>query len=105
MIVWAGVAVVILIGMFPPWTLLQTIATGAGPIRSSHSMGYAPIFAPPSTEEVTHKITLEANQVQIDATRLGVELIFTIVVIAGLVMAFNKKDERTANLPRSDQTD
>lgn len=99
---WAGLAVVCLLGMFPPWTLVQTIATGTGPIQSSRSLGYAPIFSPPTTDEVTKKITLEANQVQIDTTRLAVELVFTLIIVAGLALAF-KKDERKHRLPTPDQ--
>jgi hypothetical protein len=86
---WIGIAVVALIGLFPPWNSVQTIATAGGVIRSTRSAGHALLFAPPVVLEphVKHNFPLDVLDVELDTTRLVVELVFTLIVGGGLVVA------------------
>jgi hypothetical protein len=85
---WIGIAVVALIGLFPPWNSVQTIATAGGAIRSTRSAGYAFLLTPPIVLEphVKHNFPLDVLDVELDTTRLVVELMFSLVVIVGLVL-------------------
>ena len=95
---WIGIAIVTLIGAFPPWNSIQTIATAGGAIRSIRPAGYALIFMPPVVLEppVKHSFPLDVLDVELDTT-LAVELVFTLIVVGGLVVVLkNGKADATA---------
>lgn len=75
---WAGILVVLLCALVPPWRLTHTVAqTGA---KESSSAGYHPIWSPPSTE-----IEVEEEQTdlryQVDVLQLGIQLAVILVLI------------------------
>lgn len=88
MTIWIGIAIVALIGLFPPWSSIQTIPTAGGVIRSSRSAGHAFLFTPPVVLEphVKHNFPIDALDVELDTTRLVVELVFSLVLLVGLVL-------------------
>ena len=110
-ILWIGRVIVALIGLFPPWNSIQLIATGGGVIRSTRSAGHAFILMPPVVNEphVKNSFPLDVLNVEIDTLVLAVELVFTLIVIAGLVLVLRNgksNNEATsnddANLARDD---
>lgn len=95
---WVGIVIVALTGLFPPWNSIQTIATAGGAIRSTRSAGYALIFMPPVGLEphVKHNFPLDVLDVEVDTTRLAIELVFTLVVLGGLLVVLrNGKSDAT----------
>lgn len=72
---WLGITVLVMIGIYPPWKEFGKIET---------PLGFAPIMDPPKVSQAD--IERGVNRIDIDFSRLGVELFLGIAVTFGLVM-------------------
>lgn len=72
---WLGITVLVMIGIYPPWKEFGKIET---------PLGFAPIMDPPKVSQAD--IDRGVNRIDIDFSRLGVELFLGIAVTFGLVM-------------------
>jgi hypothetical protein len=86
-----GTIIIVLIGLFPPWNYIWTIGSeGIGSVTTTRSAGYHPIWAPPRVEEEEVKRVFDAQYgvfgVQVDTTRLAIQLVVALLAIGGLVL-------------------
>jgi hypothetical protein len=71
---WVGIAVIVTMGIFPPWMI-------TGGSQGCLPMGYSFILNPPSP----------ANLCRIDASRLCIQWVMVAVVTGGLIFTFGDK--------------
>ena len=81
-VLWIGIAVIVIMGIFPPW-VISGYSTGR-PIAGSYSL----ITSPPKMGEAYAK--------SIDLYRLGVQWVIVGVITGGLIYTFkDQKDKKT----------
>ncbi len=93
---WLGITVLVMIGIYPPWKEFGKIET---------PLGFAPIMDPPKVSQAD--IDRGVNRIDIDFSRLGVELFLGIAVTFGLVMrgaSANAPANSAANISQSKPT-
>lgn len=85
-VLWIGIAVIVVMGVFPPW--LYT-TTGNG-LNSKKNAGYSCILFPPPPKGVGLRYGIS-----LDVSRLCVQWAIVVVITAGLIVAFkDNKDEQ-----------
>lgn len=88
-----GVTVVFLMGLIPPW---KTVDTSSMTTREMPA-GYYFIFAPPEPDEE------ELLGVELDMSRLAVQWITTLFVIAAALYLTQEKEEELDSIENSDE--
>jgi len=77
-VLWVGIAIVVLMGIFPPWVAIA---------EASHFyLGYSFILSPP--EEMKRG---EMHIAVIELTRLLTQWIMVAVIVGGLIITFKDK--------------
>jgi len=80
-----GVAVVLIMGLIPPWLQIFDI----GNQYRELSLGYEPIFSPPRPTRLGATLN-EVSYVSLDVTRLAVQWITVCLVTIGLSLALRE---------------
>src|SRR5262245_20208755 len=79
---WVGIAIVVLMGLFPPWVESRTSSSSLPHTgyTAFYSRGYSFLFAPPT----------ENSAAFIDLSRLMVQWVIVAAITLGLVAALNR---------------
>ncbi len=94
---WFGLAVFILLGIFPPWTQVNRFR---GQIWSSVNLSYSFIALPPAPEtdpDPDGRVTIPT--VKIDGTRLMIGWVCVSVLTAGLIIGLGFQEKHKASAP------
>ena len=93
-VLWAGIAIIALMGIFPPW--VYEFGEALGGVK--HDAGYKCILTPPERQPKSRDISpIRAN---IDVPRLCVQWFVIVVINGGLIYTF--KGKRMTNLKMSE---
>ena len=79
---WIGIAVIVLMGIFPPWISKVEILNST----NQRNAGYGCILNPPTTNSPTW-------YVRIDTSRLSVQWVVIAVITSGLILTFKGKKD------------
>ena len=85
-VIWAAIAVIALMCLFPPWIKFNASRTSVYG-QSYTSIGYRPIFLPPKT-------TSNITGFSIDLKRLFVQIFVVVIVVSGYLVTFEKHRKR-----------
>jgi hypothetical protein len=89
-----GIAVAVLMGVFPPWTDSFLLDSGAqGKIQSQSSVGYSFIFDPPQAQPQMQMFHTFA----IDIRRLFVEWVVVALAVGGGLVYFREPVKKSEN--------
>ena len=84
-IMWVGIAIVVLMGIFPPWLAIE---------ENTHIyLGHSFILSPPNENWLRHhRDSIDINQIGIvDFTRLLIQWTMVSVIVGGLFITFKDK--------------
>jgi hypothetical protein len=93
--VWAGVVIIVLMGLFPPWNY----TFDRPQIHSAKPAAYAPIYLPPQPEHDS-----VGCGVSIDFSRLMIQLVLVVIIVAALAIKFKDKAETAASFDTTAET-
>jgi hypothetical protein len=74
-----GLTVLLLIALFPPWQLSYTL--GPAGEAKSHSLGYFPLWSPPSNEAEVEEENASNIKYRVDFLRVGLQLLGALALI------------------------
>lgn len=66
---WTGLVILVLMGAFPPWTFTYSV----GEQKTSASIGYRPIWSPPSEEQEVPEGATDLSY-SVDLMRASIQL-------------------------------
>lgn len=83
---WIGVAAVVILGLYPPWT-------NDHPARGKKFIGYSAIFSPAAKEFPGYGGQYHTTANSIDVTILLVEWVIIAVITGGLIVTLSINDK------------
>lgn len=95
-VLWIGIGLLSLIGLYPPWMYTVQSRGDSGMVRMEREAGYHPLFSPPQPQssDQSDSSAPYIDGVRLDFPRIAVQIVVVFLVTGGLFWTFRDRESR-----------